>query len=247
MDAASASSTDMAAKLYLARTALQLLRRTAAEAVETVKELDEAATNLAIVTGGQSGETYELLEGYNELARELGATTIQISDAAAAWLRQGKSTAETAELVRQSIILSKTAMLDASEATSDLTAAMKGYGLEAADVAGIVDRLASLDSRAAVTAGDLAEAMSRTAASANLAGVGMNRLLGYLAATQEVLQSSAQETGTSMRTILARFGNIKVGRFIDDETGEAINDVEAALRTNALREETEDLIGTLEN
>lgn len=229
MDAAGGSAGDMAAKLYLARTALQLLRRTASETVQAIKELDEAATNLAIITGGQSAETYKMIEQYNQLARELGATTIQISDAAAAWLRQGKSAAETAQLVEQSLILSKTAMIDSATATKNLTSAMKGYDLEVQDVSSIVDKLASLDSRAAVTAQDLAEAMSRTASSANLAGVQMDRLLGYITAVEETTQASAQEVGTSMRTILARIGNVKVGKFIDDETDEPINDIEAAL------------------
>lgn len=139
MDAASTSAVGMAEKLYLARTALQLLRRTAKDAVETVKELDAAATNLAIITGGQSGETYRMLEEYNDLARELGATTIQISDAAASWLRQGKDAAETAELIEQSIMLSKVAMIDSETATKNLTSAMKGYKLAVEDAGSVVD------------------------------------------------------------------------------------------------------------
>ena len=229
MDAASTSSTDMAAKLYLARTAIQVLRRAAAEAVETVKELDAAATNLAIITGGQNGETYKLLEEYNDLARKLGATTIQISDAAASWLRQGKDAAETAELIEQSIMLSKVAMIDSETATKNLTSAMRGYGLAVEDVSGIVDKLAALDSKAAVTASDLAVAMSQTASSANIGGVSMNRLLGYLSAVQEVTQRSAETIGQSFKTIFARMGNIKLGHFFDDE-GEDLSDVESSLR-----------------
>lgn len=128
MDKAGDSANAMAAKLYLARTALQALQKAAHEAIETVTELDKAATTLAIVTGGKSGEAYDLIAQYNELAKQLGATTVQVSDAATSWLRQGKTTAETAELIEQSMILSKVAMVDSATATKNLTSAMRGYG-----------------------------------------------------------------------------------------------------------------------
>jgi len=124
MDKASNSASGMAAKVYLARTALQALRRAATEAKDTVVELDKAATDLAIVTGSGSAEAYSLLEEYNRMAQQLGATTTQISDAASEWLRQGKTAAETTTLIEQSMILSKVGAMSAEEATRNLTSAM---------------------------------------------------------------------------------------------------------------------------
>ncbi len=241
MDKAGDSANAMAAKLYLARTALQALQKAAHEAIETVTELDKAATTLAIVTGGKSGEAYDLIAQYNELAKQLGATTVQVSDAATSWLRQGKTTAETAELIEQSMILSKVAMVDSATATKNLTSAMRGYGMEVKDVASIVDKLSALDSKAAVTASDLAVAMSQTASSANIGGVSMDRLLGYLATVQEVTQRSAETIGQSFKTIFARIGNIKLGNFLSDD-GEDLSDVETVLKNYgiALRDTTGD-------
>ena len=48
-----------------------------------------------------------------------------------------------------------------------------------------------------MSAGGLAEAMSRTAASAKMAGVDMDKLLGYLAVTGEVTQKSMSQIGES--------------------------------------------------
>ncbi len=228
MTEAKNSAVELAAKTYLVRTALQALRQTARDVIDNISELDSSATNLAIITGGRSAETYKLLEQYNALARDLGATTTQVADAAAAWLRQGKNAAETAELIEKSIMLSKVAMIDSETATKNLTSAMKGYGLAVEDVAGIVDKLAALDSKAAITASDLAVAMSQTASSANIGGVSMDRLLGYLAAVQETTQRSAETIGQSFKTIFARMGNIKLGKFFDDE-GNDLSDVESSL------------------
>lgn len=230
MDKASNSASNMAAKVYLARTALQALRRAAQEAKDTVVELDKAATDLAIVTGSGSEEAYVLLKEYNQMAQQLGATTTQISDAAAEWLRQGKTAAETATLIEQSMILSKVGAMESATATQNLTSAMKGYGMAVEDVSRIVDKLTAIDLKAAVTASDLAVAMSRTANSANISGVSMDRLLGYLATVEEVTQKSAETIGESFKTIFARMGNIKLGNYLDDD-GEDLSDVETVLKS----------------
>lgn len=230
MDKASNSASNMAAKVYLARTALQALRRAAQEAKDTVVELDKAATDLAIVTGSGSEEAYVLLKEYNQMAQQLGATTTQISDAAAEWLRQGKTAAETATLIEQSMILSKVGAMESATATQNLTSAMKGYGMAVEDVSRIVDKLTAIDLKAAVTASDLAVAMSRTANSANISGVSMDRLLGYLATVEEVTQKSAETIGESFKTIFARMGNIKLDNYLDDD-GEDLSDVETVLKS----------------
>ena len=230
MEKASTGAAGMAANLYLARTALQAVRKAAQEAAQTIVELDKAATDLAIVAGNGSEEAYKLLAEYNDLAKQLGATTTQVSDAATEWLRQGKTAAETTALIEQSMILSKVGAMDAETATKNLTSAMKGYGLAVEDVSGIVDKLTAIDLKAAVTASDLAVAMSRTANSANISGVSMDRLLGYLAAVEEVTQKSAETIGESFKTVFARMGNIKIGNYLDDE-GEDLSDVETVLKS----------------
>jgi TP901 family phage tail tape measure protein len=80
----------------------------------------------------------------------------------------------------------------------------------------------------ATNAGELAEAMSRTANMANLAGVSMDKLLGYLATVGEVTQKQMSEVGTSFQAIFSRMGNVSSGKDIDAE-GESLNNVETVL------------------
>ena len=140
-----------------------------------------------------------------------------------------KSIAEVEQLIAQSMVLSKVGKMDSADATKNLTSAMKGYGLAVDEVSGIVDKLTAIDLKAAVSSSDLAVAMSRTANSANIAGVGMDRLLGYLATIQEVTQKSAETVGESVKSMFARINNIKLGKFIDDD-GESLNDTEKILK-----------------
>lgn len=217
------------ASVGLLNQAFRTLQNTAKQMIRTAVELDQQLTELRMVTGKNYEDASRLVDSYNALAKELGATTSQVVDAADEWLRQGKSIAEVEQLIAQSMVLSKVGKMDSADATKNLTSAMKGYGLAVDEVSGIVDKLTAIDLNAAVSSSDLAIAMSKTASSANLAGVSMDKLLGYLAVMKETTQGGAEEIGTTMRTIFARLQNVKIGKFVDDETGEAINDVEKAL------------------
>lgn len=197
--------------------------------IDTVKELDKATVDLQIVTGKTREEAQELVATYSKMAQTLGSTTMEVAEAAIEWQRQGYEIEDANTLIRNSMILSKVGMLDSAEAQKYLTSAMKGYNVSVEDSIKIVDQLTKIDMNAAVSAGGLAEAMSKTANSADLAGVEMEQLLGYLAVVGETTQKSMSSVGESFKTIFARFGNIKAGKFVDDETGEDLNDVAKVL------------------
>ena len=202
------------------------------EAVNEVKALNKAQTDLQIVTGKSNAEMVSLMNKYNELAKDMSVTTKNITSSADEWLRQGKSVAETNELIKDSVILAKVGQIDEAEATKYLTSAMNGFKAETSDVIGIVDKLTNVDLESATSAGGLAEAMSKCANSADVAGVSMDALIGYIATVAEVTQKSDSVVGESFKTILARMGKIKLNNWIDEDgkdiSGE-INDVEKTL------------------
>lgn len=173
------------------------ITQTFKKTIDTVKELDKSLVDLQIATGSTRVQAEELLYSYNQMAKELGATTQEIASAADSWLRQGYSTAQTNELIRSSMVLSKIGQIESAEATQYLTSALKGFDIEAEKSIEIVDKLAAIDLISATNASGLAEALSRTAASANLAGVEMEQLLGYVAVVGETTQKSMSQVGES--------------------------------------------------
>lgn len=205
--------------------ALQFLR----DLYNNVVELDKAMTDLQIASGKTREEIRELTEGYSKLAKEIGATTVEVAKSADTWLRQGYAAHEASTLIKNSMMLSKLGQIESAEAAKNLTSAMKGYKVEVEDSIGIVDKFTAVDMVAAASAGDIATAMAETATSANIAGVSMDRLIGYLAVVKEVTQDGAESVGTFYKTLFARMNNVKAGKFVDDETGEALNDVEKVL------------------
>lgn len=196
---------------------------------DNVVELDTAMTNLQIASGKTRKEIEALTSSYSKLAQQLGATTIEVAEAADTWLRQGYAADEANTLIRNSTMLAKLGQMEAAEASTALTSAMKGYGVAVEDSIGIVDKFTKVDMEAAASAGDIATAMAETATSAKLAGVSMDTLIGYIATVKEVTQDGAESVGTFYKTLFARMNNVAAGNFIDEETGESLNDVETVL------------------
>lgn len=220
------------AKVNIASEVFRQIEQSAKQAVSAVKEIDKAIVDLQMATGDSYTNVRQLVSGYNDFAKQLGATTTEVTSGASDWLRQGKSIADTNKLIKDSMVLSKVANIGEEESTSYLTAMMKGYKKSVEEVAEINDSLTSIDLAAAVDAGGLAEATSRVAASADLAGISLNRLLGYEAAVGEASQESMSVIGNSFKTIFSRMSDIKAGNLelIDEDgTTETLSDVETVL------------------
>ncbi len=197
--------------------------------VSTARNLDSSLFNLQVATGKTREETKGLLDTYNQMAKELGSTTTQIANGADAWLRQGRNLEETSKLLENSMILAKIGMLDESQATDDLTAVLNGYRLEAESALAVVSKLSAVDLESASDAGGLAESMSRTATSANQAGISIDELIGMLATLKDVTQAGDEEIGNAMKSIISRYTQIKSNKFVDAETGEDLSNVETVL------------------
>lgn len=210
--------------------------------VQYTKELDKAMTNVRIVGGYTAEQAKVLTARYTELGRTLGATTTEIAEGMDTWLRQGYEAQDQLEsLVSASTKLSKLGMISASEATTALTSALKAFNLAAEDAIKVVDKLTKVDQLAAVSAGGISEALQKSATSAKLAGMSMDELIGSVSVIGEVTQQSMDTVGNAMKSILARYGNVKASVFTqmglndEGETSENINDIEKVLSKLGIR------------
>lgn len=169
----------------------QMLQEGIQKALDTMKELDKAFTDIQMVTGDSKEATSQLAKDYNKLAKEMGATTQEVAEGAGEWLRQGKTTEETTELLRSSMTLSKVGAMESATATELLTSSLNGYQLAAKDAMTVVDKISAIDLAAATSSEELATALSRTANSANDAGVSFDKLLAMIGTTSSVTRKSA--------------------------------------------------------
>jgi len=206
----------------LSATTVMLPLRLIRGVIDNVKELDKALVDIQMATGGTYEETAKLVQEYSKLGQELGATTKEIADSSNEWLRQGVSIKDANTLIYDSMVLSKVGMISSADATSYLTAIRKSYNTSVEDTIGIVDKLTAVDMQAAVSAGGIAEGLSRVSNIAQISGISLEKLIGYLTITGEVTQKEMSEIGNSFQNIFSRLGNVKAGKFIDEESGEAL-------------------------
>lgn len=169
----------------------QLLSQGIQQAIQTMKDLDKAFTDIQMVTGETDEVTAKLAQEYNGLAKSLGATTQEVAEGASEWLRQGKTAEETTQLLTASMTLSKVGAIESSEATQLLTSSLNGYKFAAEEAMSVVDKISSIDLAAATSSYELATALARTANSADDAGVSFDKLLAMIGTVSSVTRKSA--------------------------------------------------------
>lgn len=215
---------------------LNKLMASISKIIQLTKELDTAMFNLRVVTGGSREDATGLIRDYRALADQLGATTVQIANAANEWLRQGYEAQQAGELITASTYLSKLGMIDAGQATEYLTSMIKGFKLEVSDAVDVVSKLTAVDMKAAVSAADIGAALQNVATTAQLAGVSLDETIAYASTIIETTQRDASSVGMALRTIMSRYGNVKAGAYTkmnleasSDTDLENLNDIEKVL------------------
>lgn len=216
--------------------AVQLFKRTISSAFDTVKELDAAMTETAVVTDFSVGDMWDNLPQYTNTANELGATIQGVYETMTLFYQQGLNTTETFEIGTETLKMARIAGLDYAQTTDLMTAALRGFNMElnATSAQRINDVYSEL---AAITASDteeIATAMTKTASIAASANMEFETTAAFLAQMIETTRESAENLGTAMKTIIARFTEIKKDPTgiveVEGETA-SFNDIDEALRS----------------
>ena len=205
-------------------------------AFEATKELDKAMTEIAVVTDFEVGDMWVQLPEYTDRANELGISITETYEASALFYQQGLDTNEMVELSNETLKMARIAGLEAAEATDRMTAALRGFNMEldqasAQKVADVYSELA------AITASDVDEiskAMTKTASIASSAGMEFETTAAFLSQIIETTRESAETAGTAMKTVIARFQELKKApEDIGEVEGEIVdaNQIETALRS----------------
>lgn len=220
--------------------AVQLFKRAVNSALETVKELDATMTEAAVVTEFSVGDMWGKLPQYSQEASQLGARINDLYGATTLYYQQGLKTNEAMGVGVETMKMARIANMDATEATTAMTAALRGFNMEVNEMnAQTVNDVYS--ELAAITAADtsqIATAMSKTASIASSANMEFENTAALLAQIIETTQEAPETAGTALKTIIARFSEVKKlaneGQSTgEDEEGEVIdvNKIQTALRT----------------
>lgn len=224
--------------------AINLARNAIRKATESIKELDATMTEMSVVTDESIGGYWDQLPTYTKRANELGVAINSVYESDMLLYQQGLKTNQVVEISTEALKMARIAGLDAEEATNRLTSAIRGFGMELDQVSAerVSDVYSELAALSASDVDELSTAMSKTASIASSAGASFENTSAFLAQMIETTREAPDAIGTSLKTVIARFTELKkapseIGE-VDGEIVDA-NAIETALRSVgiALRDE----------
>lgn len=220
--------------------AVQLFKRAVKSAFNTVKELDATMTETAVVTDFTIGDMWKQLPTYTAEANKLGAAINDLYSSTTLYYQQGLRTKAAMALGIETTKMARIANIEAADATNLMTAALRGFNMELNETSAqkVNDIYSEL---AAITAADTHEigvAMSKTASIASSANMELETTAALLSQIIETTREAPETAGTAMKTIIARFSEVKElvnqGQLTGEDTeGEIIdvNKIQGALRS----------------
>lgn len=213
---------------------LYMLRRGINMAKQAINELDAAFTEIAVVTNKTNEELWKSFETYNNMAQKLGITTVDAIKTSALYYQQGLETAEVMTLTAETIKMARIAGMDFEEATNRMTAALRGFNMEMSEASKVNDIFSALAAKSAVDTDELSYALTKTASIAKSAGMDIQTTSAFLSQMIETTREAPENIGTAMKTIIARFQELKknVGEAteVDGELVD-VNKVDTALKS----------------
>lgn len=215
-------------------SAISALRNVVSNTFNDIKELDKSFANIAMVTDYSVGQMWESYDQYAEMANELGQSTKSVIEASGLFYQQGLDTADSLALTEDTMKLATLAGLDFAEATSQMTAALRGFHMEMNEGGRVTDVYSELAAKAAADVEGIAYAMSKTASIASSAGMEFETTSAFLTQMIETTQEAPENIGTAMKTIIARFTELKenVAGTADSEFDDLdYNKVDTALKS----------------
>ena len=218
------------------QNAIQLFKRAVREAYESVTELDKAMTQTAVVTDFSVGDMWDQLPEYTKMANELGTTTLGAYETATLFYQQGLKTNEVMEVSTETMKMARIAGMDYVDATNMMTAALRGFNMEINETSAqkVNDVYSELAKITASDTQEISTAMTKTASIAHNANMEFETTAAFLSQIIETTRESAETAGTAMKTIVARFTELKKNPNelveVDGEQVDA-NKIETALRS----------------
>ena len=219
---------------------IQLFKRAVTSALNTVKELDKTMTEAAVVTNFSVGDMWTKLPEYSKHAQELGVSINGMYEATTLYYQQGLKTNAAMSIGVETMKMAKIAAMDSTDATKAMTAALRGFNMELNETSAIRvnDGYSQLAAGTAADTNQIATAMEKTASIAASANMEFETTAALLAQIIETTQEAPETAGTAMKTIIARFAEVKSLREQGELTGTDaegekidVNKIQTALRS----------------
>ncbi len=144
----------------------------------------------------------QMSENVLELATKYGKSAEDVAEANYQLLSSNVATAETSEVLEQSLRLAKAGFTDTSVAADTLTSIMNAYGMETDKASEIVDQLVMTQKLGKLTVGELGDTIGYVTSISSQCGVSINEVNAAIA-TMTRSGTNADTAITNTRQIIA--------------------------------------------
>lgn len=185
-------------------------------------ELDNAMTQLKIVTRDTEIAYEKYLDTISKTATKIGSTIPDLIDSTTTYARLGYSLDESSILAEYTAMLQNVGDIDVSDAQNAITAIVKAFGVSVDDIESIMDKLVITGNNFPISVSQIAEGMNNASSALAAAGNTFEQSVALLTAANTTIQNAAKSS-VGLRTIAARIRSTKTEL---DELGEAMTDAE---------------------
>lgn len=231
-------------KFYLATKPIQMMQQAFDEALQSVKDFDDAMTDLRKVSDldGEALTDYTIKLG--ELGEAVYRSRTEMTEAAVLFKQTGASYEDAAKLAQLANLYMNVAdnEMTAADASAYITSQMKAFKITADDAITILDKTNEVSNQFAVSSSDISRALTTSSSSLAVYGNDINETMALVTAGAEIMTGKSQQVGRGLRSIGANIsalassagelkfqvnGATETISLIDEETGDMVNTFQA--------------------
>ena len=201
-------------KFYLATKPIQMMQKAFDEAVETVKEFDDAITEFKKVSD-LSGES---LDDYTQKLGELGQTVArtrsEMVSSSTEFVKSGYSEEDAAQLARIAELYRNIAdkAISSGDSANFIISQMKAFSNDTETFAlHTINAINNVSNNMAVSSSDISTALSKTSSAMGALGNTYEQTIALVTSGTEIMQGQASKVARGLRTIGNNIANAAQG------------------------------------
>lgn len=193
------------------------------------QDLNESLNSIRMITQQSTEEMGRFAEQANKAAKTLSTTTVEYTNAALIYYRQGLTGDDVLQRADVTTKLANVSGETAEQASEQMTAVWNNFYDGSKSLEYYADVMAKLGATTASSVTEISTGLQKFAAVAGTVGLSYEYAASALATITATTRQSADVVGTALRTLFGRIESLKLGETLED--GVDLNKYSKALKT----------------
>lgn len=212
-----------AGQIYLVTKAFDSL-------VKSTIDVQKSITDINVVLGLSTGQLGKFSNDIFRIGNLTGQSFRDVAKVALDFSRQGLQVNEVLKRTADALTLVRLGGTDLETSIKAITSTLNAFNEVGLDSTTILNKIATVDTKFAVSGGVIAEALTRVSSTAKDANVSFDTLIGMITAAQQITSRGGSVIGNSLKSIFQRIERPQVleqlkqlGIATEDYNGEALS------------------------